>query len=423
MDVEPPVGDDLNRMLVSMKQEVLQRAAAEPPAKPRPWARRHLGLTLSLVALLGIGGATGALALVLPSSFEATAPASPTSTPEPSATPRATATPTFEPTAPEQDPVPRPAFDVDCGELGDRIGVGQLVEASAPLTWGPEHFDVTDAAYLQAGALTCTWAPEGYPYAEYRVVVTVSPAGDRGREWISGLRESGLASLGEGDVSAAVCPEGTILCNTSTVVGPWWIETTNYARPDTVTGDRESLTPDTVRPVVRALVSELAVTTPPRSWTVPDGAWQIPGCEAMPSPAELSAAVGDVTYGEPRDLLADAPQTGIRTTQLREGACAWQSSAAPGEAQAFSDISVGWLSGGGWAPGTATTPGTPVQVEGADRATVQCYEEEGASCWVDVVVGDSWIRLQASVFTGYSEETALRLVPAAEAIIAAGTRG
>ena len=113
MDVEPPVGDDLNRMLVSMKQEVLQRAAAEPPAKPRPWARRHLGLTLGLVALLGIGGASGALALVLPSPFEAAAPASPTSTPEPSATPRATATPTFTPTAPEQDPVPRPAYDVD----------------------------------------------------------------------------------------------------------------------------------------------------------------------------------------------------------------------------------------------------------------------------------------------------------------------
>jgi hypothetical protein len=423
MDVEPPVGDDLNRMLVSMKQQVLQRAAAETPAKPRPWARRHLGLTLGLVALLGIGGASGALALVLPSPFEAAAPASPTSTPEPSATPRATATPTFTPTAPEQDPVPRPAYDVDCATLGDQIGVGQLVEDSAPLTWGPEHFDVTNAAYLQAGALTCSWTPEGYPYAEYRVGVTVSPAGDRGREWISGLRESGLASLGEGDVSAVTCPEGTIFCNTSVVAGPWWIETTNYARPDAVTGVRETLTPDTIRPVVQALLSELATVTPPRPWLVPDGAWQVSGCEALPTPAVMSEAVGGVTYEAPRDLLEEAPLTGIRTTQLKEGQCAWQSSPPPGESQVLSDISVGWISGGGWAPGTATTPGTPVQVEGADRASVQCYEEEGASCWVDVVVGDSWIRLQGSVFSEYSEDDARRLIPAAEAIIAAGTRG
>ncbi|QZQ55888.1 hypothetical protein KZI27_03240 [Curtobacterium sp. TC1] len=105
MNTEPPEGDDLQRMLVSMKQNVLERAT--------PRARRgrgRSGIVIGVVALLAVGTATGAVALTL--SQQDTPAAAPTQTqaPEPSptattpssapitGTPRPTATAT--PTAP-----------------------------------------------------------------------------------------------------------------------------------------------------------------------------------------------------------------------------------------------------------------------------------------------------------------------------------
>jgi len=420
MDVEPPVGDDLNRMLVSMKQQVLQRAAAEPPAKPRPWARRHLGLTLGLVALLGIGGASGALALVLPSPFEAAAPASPTSTPEPSATPRATATPTFTPSAPEQDPVPRPAYDVDCATLGDQIGVTGVIATATPIDLGPGQFRPATAAYRQAGALACTWTPTGDPYEQSRVSVTVVPAGDRGLEWISGLRQSGLPSLGLGDASAAACDPGASSCNTSVVVGPWWFQTSSNVVDPVTYASTASV--DTVRPVVAALVEQLAAATPPPAWKVPEGAWQLAGCEAAPSSEELSRAVGEVDYEPVVDHASLTTETGIETTQLTDGHCSWSVLPDASVSYSFSSLDVRWVTGGGWAPGTATLPGRPVEVAGADRATAGCISDEGTGCWIDVVVADSWVHVSTGV-TEFTDDTPLRLIPAVEAIIAAGTRG
>jgi hypothetical protein len=423
MDVEPPVGDDLNRMLVSMKQEVLQRAAAEPPAKPRPWARRHLGLTLGLVALLGIGGASGALALVLPSPFEAAAPASPTSTPEPSATPRATATPTFTPTAPEQDPVPRPAYDVDCATLGDQIGVGQLVERAGAVDLGPSYFAPEDAAYRQAGVQLCNWRPDGDPFSEPTLSVAVSPAGERGREWISGLRQSGLADLGAGDVSAVVCPQDSSGCNSSVVVGPWWVEVSHYAEPDPVTFE-STVTPDVIRPLVQALAEQLSTATPPTSWRAPSPAWQLGGCADLPDPAVVSDAIGGgVSYGPPVDAAEDRPETGILTTQVESPECRWSSTSERLSSDfTFDSVSVSWVTGGAWAVGTATLPGTAVEVAGADSAVAQCVSLEGSACWVDVAVGDSWLRVTTGVPLP-DDETPRRLIPVAEAIIAAGTRG
>ena len=52
MDVEPPTGDDLNRMLVSLKQSVLDRAEDRRPA-PRRRGRRA-GIVIGAIALLGV---------------------------------------------------------------------------------------------------------------------------------------------------------------------------------------------------------------------------------------------------------------------------------------------------------------------------------------------------------------------------------
>lgn len=60
MNTEPPEGDELQRMLVSMKQTVLERAAP----RPRRYRRRS-GVVVGVVALLALGTATGAVALTL----------------------------------------------------------------------------------------------------------------------------------------------------------------------------------------------------------------------------------------------------------------------------------------------------------------------------------------------------------------------
>ncbi|MFJ3322327.1 MULTISPECIES: hypothetical protein [unclassified Curtobacterium] len=98
MNTEPPEGDDLQRMLVSMKQNVLERAT------PRPKRRRFRpGIALGVIGLLAIGTATGAVALSL--SQQETPVAAPTWTQQPEPSPSAT-TPTSAPIT--QRPTPRP---------------------------------------------------------------------------------------------------------------------------------------------------------------------------------------------------------------------------------------------------------------------------------------------------------------------------
>lgn len=85
MNTEPPVGDDLHRMLVSMKQNVLERAT------PRPRRRgRRTGIAIGVVGVLLLGAAGGGVALGL-------IPTSITAEPVPSATPTVESTPTETP--------------------------------------------------------------------------------------------------------------------------------------------------------------------------------------------------------------------------------------------------------------------------------------------------------------------------------------
>lgn len=102
MNTEPPEGDELQRMLVSMKQTVLERAA------PRP-RRRHgrAGVAVGVIALLALGTATGAVALTL--SQQDRPVAAPAQTAEPVPAPSAT-TPSSAPITgrPTPRPVPTP---------------------------------------------------------------------------------------------------------------------------------------------------------------------------------------------------------------------------------------------------------------------------------------------------------------------------
>ena len=424
MDVEPPTGDDLNRMLVSMKQDVLRRAAAEPPARRRPWARRHLGLTLGLVALLGVGGAGGALALVLPSPFRASPAA--TSSPSPAPTrepvPGATATVSPSPSAPTQPAAPTAALALDCADLGPRIGVETIGLRSTPdglALWG---FSIDTAAARQAGILSCSWQGPGLGIGgTAQLVVRIAPAGDRGVEWISGLSESGLRPYGIGDASAYTCdpPEG-FGCNSSFVVGPWWVETSSI---DATMPDGSGTDPERIRSVVQDLEATLRTERPTPAWEMPGTAWAGATCEDVAS-ADVASAVGSPEMGSGADATYRG-QTGILSTQFTSFACRWTAnadfSATPSDTE-VQDVYVEVAPGGGWAFGTETDEGEQVTVTGADDASWTCPPEgpDYNGCLLDVLVDDTWmqVRLVRTTSLGSDGDRPL-LIAAAEAVIAA----
>lgn len=192
MNTEPPEGDDLQRMLVSMKQHVLERAT------PRPKRRRFRpGIALGVIGLLAIGTATGAVALSL--SQQETPVAAPTTTqqpePSPSATtpssapiterptPRPTPTPTPTPTAQAASNVLIPG---DCYQLVpdadyDRF-FGAAAHTSTVLGAGePREPDGNDRIRGHLGDphewLFCTWQNFG---VEANITIRVSHTADIG---------------------------------------------------------------------------------------------------------------------------------------------------------------------------------------------------------------------------------------------------
>lgn len=101
MDTEPPVGDELQRMLVTMKQSVLERADTRPERR-----RGRTGIVVGAVALLALGTASGAVALTLTQQDRPAA--APVPTQEPAPAPSAT-TPTSAPITGRPTPRPVPS--------------------------------------------------------------------------------------------------------------------------------------------------------------------------------------------------------------------------------------------------------------------------------------------------------------------------
>ena len=100
MNTEPPVGDDLQRMLVTMKQNVLERATPRPKRR-----RRRTGIALGIVGVLLLGAAGGGVALgLIPTSITDQPAPTATSTPEPTQT----ETPSGAPVTGRPTPTPTP---------------------------------------------------------------------------------------------------------------------------------------------------------------------------------------------------------------------------------------------------------------------------------------------------------------------------
>jgi len=161
MNTEPPEGDELQRMLVSMKQAVLERATPRPKRY-----RRRSGVVVGVVALLALGTATGAVALTLsqqdrpvaaPVQSQEPAPAPSATTPSSAPitatpTPRATPTPNTVATIPTTCRGTVPADDYD-RFFGDTplTEIDQAEQAT-----GTDSPDVLWTG--GAATITCTWA-------------------------------------------------------------------------------------------------------------------------------------------------------------------------------------------------------------------------------------------------------------------------
>ena len=147
MNTEPPEGDELQRMLVSMKRTVLERAT------PRPRRRRgRSGIVIGVVALLAVGTATGAVALTL--SQQDRPVAAPVHTQEPEPAPSAT-TPSSAPITATPTPTARPwntvaRIPTTCRGLVPASEYGRL--------FGGVPSKVMDTDPQQEGpALSCEW--------------------------------------------------------------------------------------------------------------------------------------------------------------------------------------------------------------------------------------------------------------------------
>ncbi|ARC56797.1 hypothetical protein AS850_06870 [Frondihabitans sp. 762G35] len=164
MDSRPPTGDDLTRMIVSMKQNVIRRTET-PPRR----SRAHVGLIIGAVVLLGIGTASGAVALGLVGHpFAAPVPPSPSSTvstavPAPSTSASAAPAP-----APSAAPVAGLRIPTECTDVVAAVDAGRLFGASPlqqalPAVAGSTPIPVPsppgpDPSIYKTPSLYCIWA-------------------------------------------------------------------------------------------------------------------------------------------------------------------------------------------------------------------------------------------------------------------------
>lgn len=175
---EPPTGDDLERRVASIQDDVERRIAASPRRASRS---ARTGLVVGLATVLGLGAIGGAVAfgvtLSQPPAPIVTETPTPTATPTPSATP----TPTPTPTTPPPAAAPTVRVPTTCEELtqgidiSDQYGPLKLVAAEA----APYSNSYVDdrAGYLSCGMVSASADPStGYlPMGALRVSVIVAP--------------------------------------------------------------------------------------------------------------------------------------------------------------------------------------------------------------------------------------------------------
>ena len=400
MKSEPPTGDELARLLVTMKRNVLERVAQEPAPAKRMSIRRILGLGLGVVALFGVGaGAAFAIGVLSAPKEDSAASA----TVAPSALPTAP-TPLEYSVTPGQ---PASRYGLDCGTVVDPALVSSLFTTEvAPVDPILSESGVgiaipRRAAILGVGGSVCEWS-NGVPVNDQYGVepdyvgVTISVVPRAVAGWSEYATQHGMPA------EESQCDE--TWCWASSAVGDAWVTVSAYGGAE-LAEDRSAW-----QSIVDATVAAVGAASPAIAPTLPERL-------TLPGPEDCEAVI-------PLDQVRSI--TAAPNAQVMIGSGGWSEWAearlhadAVGCGWGVDDLTqaarVDWLHQGRWAHLRMVQAGTsvPVRLEGLaalDVATVRCDERFGTTCAVDLAVGQDWYNVTAN-----DEATAIAL---AEALLA-----
>lgn len=405
MKSEPPTGDELTRLLVSMKRNVLEQVAQEPAPAKRMSTRRILGFGLGVAALFGVGaGAAFALGVLTgPQEEDSATPATDTPSSAPSASPTVPPPSDYAVTAGQ----PASRYGLDCATLVDPALVSGVftteVAAIDPILSesGVGIAIPRRAAILAVGGSVCEWS-NGVPMNDQYglepdyVGVTISVVPRAAAGWSEYATMHGMPD------EESAC-DG-MSCWASSAVGDAWV--TLFANGGgQLAGDASAW-----QSLVDAAVGAVSAAGPadppimPERMALPDAddcdavlpLDQVRSITATPEAQAMIAAGGWSEWAEAR-LNADAWGCGWGVDDLSRVA------------------NADWLPQGRWAYLRMVEAGTsaPIELAGlasGDVASVRCDARFGTNCAVDLAVGRDWYNVSAN-----DETTAIAL---AEALLA-----
>lgn len=411
MRSEPPTGDELTRMLVSMKRNVLEQVAKEPaPDKRASRADRIVGGVLAAALLAGVAAGAAFVFGVAPLEQYSMDPAA--TTPKPVTTPSPTPIPTPTP-PPTEDPLvpgmPESRYGLTCETLVDPALVSDLFTTDV----APADPIVTASgvgiaipritSILSVGGTVCQWsngeaynsqyglAPE---YTGVTIAVVPRPA--------AGWSEPAVGGGMPGDWSG--CDESGGMCSSTREVGDAWVVIEAFGGPTAMNVSAWQPFSDAVIDAVNAASPAAAPTAPEQVGTPP-----AEDCEAV-LPLDTVRSITVAPDAEPQragggwSAWAEARQT------AGDVGCLWWASDV--------DIAAGvdWVNDGRWAFERMLQAGTASPVEPAglgadDAAVIRCNVDPfGDDCAIDLGVGSDWYNV-----SGTDRDTAIAL---AEAVLA-----
>lgn len=412
MRTEPPTGDELTRLLVSMKRNVLEQVAHEPQTalKRSPLPDRVIALLLGVALLLGLGAGAAFAFGIVPSPVGAPSGTAPDSTPTPTSTPTSTPVPTRTPPPSEYAVVPadtweQPAsrYGLDCETMIDESLVTALfTSAVAPADPIVNDTEVDTGiprltSILSEGGTVCEWkngvagnysfgAVPGY----VGVVVSVLPRPAEG--WSELAAAHGMP----GDGSR--CED--FGCWAMTAVGDAWVTIEVLGEPNEL--NRSGWEPflAAVTEAVSDAGSATAPTTSERKRA------PLPAdCNAF-LPLDTVRAISSMPEAELRERSGGWSEWAEARRHAGNVGCHW------GWDDGGYAASVQWVRDGRWAYDRMMAPGTvaPLELAGldsSDEAAIRCNEMVNTYCTVDLAVGPDWLNVG-----GADRETAIALAEA-----------
>ena len=391
MRSDPPTGDELTRLLVSMKQNVLEQVANEPaPAKRAPRADRIIGLSLGVVLLLGVGtGAAFAFGVVPIGGEPGAAPvATPTATQ--AATPKPTPTPTPSEYVVEPGQ-PASRYGLDCATLIDdtvatglfttEVGIVDPIASASAVGIDIPRF----TSIISEGGTVCEWSngevynsQYGWNPAYVGVTVSILPRPAEG--W------SGKATNYELPRDERACGEQS--CSAIAAVGDAWVAI------DVGAGELNAVDPAGWDSFVDAVIATVSEAGPAAGPSAPARA-QLE-CDAVIPLEAVRAVTADpetVPHGWGGGGWSEWSEARLHAGNM---GCVW---GRPDQEGWLAYVNV--VHGGRWAYERMLQSGTtsPVSLAGLhpdDDAVVRCDEDFGTSCAVDLRIGQDWFNVSAA---------------------------